>query len=108
MYNCFIRVINSFPFSLDFFPGCKWFHLALVWDNELSNKYNFKMFVDGKQYLLEEKAEAKIWNQSNSETWDIGGTTDEWKYGYYLGYISDLMVFNSALSDQDIGQAMGK
>ncbi|XP_031573116.1 uncharacterized protein LOC116307107 isoform X2 [Actinia tenebrosa] len=87
-------------------PG-KWFHLAIVWNNEVSSsRYEFQMFVDGKQQLKVDN-DKQTWNQINSETWDIGGTTYEWKYGYYLGYISDLMVFNSTLSSQEIGQAMG-
>lgn len=96
LFYCFLDLIV---------PG-EWFHLALVWIED-SSKIKFSMYVNGKQYLHDDKNK-KSWNPSNSKTWDIGGTTYEWKYGYFLGYVSDLMVFNSALSSPEIGQAMGR
>ena len=65
------------------------------------------MVVDGENILNDERKK-QMWNQSTSGTWDIGGTTHDWRFGYYFGYISDLMVFNSALSNEDIGKTMSK
>jgi len=85
----------------------EWQHVALVWDNDVA----CSIYVDGYLIHKEDLTQLSVsdWFVPPSpSSWSLGRTYKSSHYGYFLGYLSDVVVFKRALSVTDIGQLMGE